>query len=113
MPAFRARYNYSIESISWAKIYLAEVVEKVLVDLLQVKNFLVTAADIVAEHEAGELRATIRLPSPRAVSVAEDEKADVVTNIPFVALLRLSAPKKSRIAPEPILLPSAYRLAWR
>ena len=57
MPAFRARYNYSIESISWAKIYLAEVVEKVLVDLLQVKNFLVTAADIVAEHEAGELRA--------------------------------------------------------
>nr|WP_240866031.1 hypothetical protein [Cylindrospermopsis raciborskii] len=45
------------------------------------------------------------------VSFAEEEKLDVVTKSPLLALCRSRLPKKSRIAPDPILLPGAYRFA--
>ena len=50
---------------------------------------------------------TILLLSSSAVSLAEDVKADVVTKIPFAALCRSRLPKKSRIALDPMLLPTA------
>ena len=46
-----------------------------------------------------------------AVSLADGENVEVVTNKPLLALCLSRLPKKSRIAPEPILLPAPYRFA--
>jgi hypothetical protein len=52
----------------------------------------------------------MRLLRNPAVSLAHGENVDVVTNSPLVALCRSRLPKKSLIAPEPMLLPGGGQL---
>ena len=68
---------------------LSSYLEKILVDLSDVKRILNPTPDIVTDHEAVSCSpsiSTIRLLRKSAVSLAEEENAEVVTNRPFAAL---------------------------
>ena len=81
--------------------------EEILVDFLDVKGLLNPAAHVVAYHQAGQMVAIDQDDTLAQIIGCFAVKVEVVTNRPLAALWRSRLPKKSRIAPEPTVLPAA------
>jgi hypothetical protein len=90
------------------------LLKEFFIRFLYVQRLFDAAAYVVTDHQARKFVAIHQhnaLTQMFCCFLRSRRKDEVVTKRPFVALCRSKLPKKSRIAPGPMLLPDAYRFA--